>query len=328
MIAFVLGGGGARGALQVGALRALGEAGVHPDLLVGTSVGAVNAAFIAFRGCESDSLDGLARAWNDAATADLLPASRLRLLTSALFRQTGGQSYQRMRDFLIAHGLTPELRFSDARIGRLIVVATDLNAGVPVLYGQDLKDQVLDAVLASVALPPWILPIEREGRLLMDGGVVSCLPIEAALEQGATEIIALDLTDPRGIPIGTRGLLSFLLRLTSTVQQRQREMELAAAAARGVPVHRITLCGEFVVPIWDFRSSSQLIGQGYALTQREIAKWTAAGSRPKRSRLPRFTQPNWLARWPGFQGKLRSRTLRLRDLTYPIPGKPIHQPRP
>lgn len=74
-LAFVLGGGGARGALQVGALRALLEADIHPDLAVGTSIGALNAAFIGLHGFNSQALDGLVTTWRAAATADhlLLP---------------------------------------------------------------------------------------------------------------------------------------------------------------------------------------------------------------------------------------------------------------
>src|SRR3970282_1559461 len=86
-LAFVLGGGGARGALQVGALRAVLEAGYQPDLLVGTSIGAVNASYLAINGFNQESLVGLARAWHDAAHADLLPANYLWLTVRSLFRR-------------------------------------------------------------------------------------------------------------------------------------------------------------------------------------------------------------------------------------------------
>ena len=62
-LAFVLAGGGARGALQVGALRALLESGIRPDLLVGTSIGAINAAFLGLHGYTTESLDLLKAAW-------------------------------------------------------------------------------------------------------------------------------------------------------------------------------------------------------------------------------------------------------------------------
>ena len=273
MIAFVLSGGGARGALQIGALRALLEANIQPSLLVGTSVGAVNAAYVALRGFDLDSLEGLSQAWEDAASAHLLPANGLRMMLSALLRHGGGDSYQRMRGFFIAHGLTPDLRFIDQRGARLLIVATDLNAGLPVLYGRDPQQSVLEGVLASTAVPPWVLPIQKDGQWLMDGGAVSNLPIEAALKEGARKIIALDLADHRCLPSGGGSLLEFVLKLAGTVQQRQSEMELALAAAHGVEVHRIALQAEAPIPIWDFRHTEKLIARGYRVTCDEIAHW-------------------------------------------------------
>lgn len=122
-LAFALGGGGARGALQVGALRALLEADIQPDLLVGTSAGATNAAFIAVRGFTPESLAELETAWHDAAEADLLPANYLWLTVRMLFNRAGVHPYYRMRDFFIAHGLSPDLRFGDLEGPRLILVA-------------------------------------------------------------------------------------------------------------------------------------------------------------------------------------------------------------
>lgn len=86
-MAFALGGGGARGALRVGALRALLEAGIQPDLLVGTSIGAVNATYLAVRGFTVSGLDGLEDAWREAATANLMPANYLWLVSRTLLHR-------------------------------------------------------------------------------------------------------------------------------------------------------------------------------------------------------------------------------------------------
>jgi len=95
----------------------------------------------------------------------------------------------------------PDLRFEQIEGVRLILVAADLNARSVALYGLDPRQSVLEGLLASTALPPWAVPIEKDDQLLMDGGVVSNLPIEPAMTSGATEIIALDLHDPRrGLP--------------------------------------------------------------------------------------------------------------------------------
>jgi NTE family protein len=271
-MAFVLGGGGARGALQVGALRALLEAGYKPDLLVGTSIGAVNAAYLALHGLRLSSVDGLEAAWHVAAAADLLPSNYLWLTVRALFYREG-PSLHRMREFIIGQGLSPEMRFGDIRGVRLIAVAVDLNSGRVVPFGADPRQSVLEGVLASTALPPWVRPLHIDGQWLMDGGAVCNLPIEVALGQGAGEIIALDLSDPRRDDAGGQGFGPFLQKLLLTVEQRQTELELALAAARRVRVRRICLCGERLVPLWDFQHTDELIAYGYAVTCQAIGAW-------------------------------------------------------
>ena len=274
-LAFALGGGGARGALQVGALRALLEAGYQPALLAGTSTGAINAAFLASRGMTLQSIDDLTQAWRDAMQADLLPQNYLWLTVLSIFRRSEADASRRLRDFFLAHGLDPDLRFGDIQGLRLILVAADLNSGRAVIYGQDPQQSVLEGLLASSALPPWVAPIEIDGQLLMDGGVVSNLPIQPAMAAGATEIIALDLADPGLLAQDSFGFGSFLSRLLHTVDSRQLELELALAAAQGVPVRYIHLTSEQPVPVWDFHRTEELIERGYALTRSEILRWQA-----------------------------------------------------
>ncbi len=262
-VAFVLGGGGARGALQVGALRALLESGFQPDLVVGTSIGALNAAFVALHGFSKDSLNLLAATWIQAANMELLPKNYLWMTLRAM---VGGKSFDpssRVREFLVAQGLTPELRFSDLRQPRLAVVSADLNTGAPVLHGESPDDQVLEAVLLSTALPPWFLPAKKGGRYLMDGGVVSNLPIEPALRLGATEIVALDIADTREAPGEGRGFGRFVERVVAATVKRQADVELELARARGVPSLYMGLLSSAVIPLWDFRHTEELLAQGY-----------------------------------------------------------------
>lgn len=272
-LAFVLGGGGARGALQVGALRALLEAGYQPDMLVGTSVGAVNATFLALRGVTLQSIDELIQAWYDARQADLLPQNYLWLTVRALFRRANQQTYYPLRDFSIAHGIHPDLRFSDLKGPRLLLVAADLNTHGVALYGIDLQQSVLEGLLASSALPPWMAPIAKADQLLMDGGIVSNLPIEPAMNAGATDIIALDLHDPRSLPHEMPGFGPFLAKLLLTMENRQMELELAIASARKIPLRYIHLTSPTSIPLWDFSQAEALIQHGYQQAQREIASW-------------------------------------------------------
>ncbi|MBN1137851.1 MAG: patatin-like phospholipase family protein [Anaerolineae bacterium] len=272
-LAFVLGGGGARGALQIGALRALLEAGIQPDMLVGTSAGAINAVYLATHGLTPQGLDSLAEAWCEAAAAELMPPHYLWLTIRALFNRPSSQIEHRFRDFFVAHGLDPELRFGQLAGPRLVLVSADLKAACPVLYGTDPEQFVLEGLLASTALPPWIRPIDRDGHLLIDGGAVSNLPIEPALAQGATRIVALDLFDPRPMELEGDGFGPFLGRLLVTVEGRQIELELALARARGVDIHYLALQPEQPVQIWDFGHTEALIDEGYRIARRELAAW-------------------------------------------------------
>ena len=152
------------------------------------------------------------------------------------------------------------------------------------------EEHLLEAVLASAAIPPWVEPLRTSERLLLDGGAVSNLPIEPAFRAGATEIIALDLADPRP-PAGLRTFGSFAFQLLNTVHLRQAELELALADAYHVPVRMIRLrCTERPISLWDFSHTPELIEEGYALAQTEIAGWPARPDHShgyRRLRLPR-----------------------------------------
>jgi NTE family protein len=271
-LAFVLGGGGSRGALQVGALYGLLEHNLHPDLLVGTSIGAVNATFLALNGFSKNSLDLLTAAWQRAAELDLLPANYIRLTLRAMLGRSSVNPSQRLRGFFIDHGLAPELRFADVKQLRLIIVSADLNTGKPVLHGESSDDGILDALLVSTALPPWVMPVRKKGQFLMDGGVVSSLPIEPAMLAGATKIVALDLTDPRETFGANTQFGFFLDRLTFAVEQRHVDLELGLAKASGIPVFHINLTGKESIPLWDFHHADELIARGNEITQQAISQ--------------------------------------------------------
>lgn len=274
--AFVFGGGGSRGALQAGATRALYEHGYSPDLLVGTSAGAINAAFLALHGVSQDSLDALEIAWRDAGQQNLLPSNYVWLTLRSMLRPSSPNPASLIREFFVANGIRPGLRFADLQGPRLIVVSTDLNTGKPVLHGERPEDEVLDALLISTALPPWSMPVKKQDRYLMDGAVVSSLPIEAALNAGAGEIVALDLTDPRE-PLGpVNGFGVFLNQLAYAVEHRQVDLELELARARGIPVFYLPLRGPELVRIWDFGHTDELIALGYQITTRALSERAAA----------------------------------------------------
>jgi NTE family protein len=275
-LALVLGGGGARGALQVGALRAIAEAGLKPSLIAGASIGALNGAYWALHGLDHAAVDALEQVWRASASADILPSNYLWLSVRALFNRPDSHIPHRMRDFLITHGITPELTFAHIPDVQLLLVTADLNHGELVLYGLDPAESVLEGVLASAAIPPWVQPLEKNGRYLLDGGFISNLPIEAALQHGAEQIIALDLTDPREVPQDMRGFGAFLSKTMLTVEARQSQLERALADARGVPVLYLRLLGDTYTPLWDFKAAPPLIEQGEIQMRRALADWLPA----------------------------------------------------
>ena len=269
-LAFALSGGGSRGALQVGALYALLECGLQPDLLIGVSIGAVNAAFLALNGFSKESLDRLTDAWHKAGASDLLPANYIWLTVRAMFKRSSSDPSRRLKDFFISHGLTTELSFADIEPPNLVIVSADLNTGKPILHGTMPKDKILEALLLSTALPPWFMPVRKQERYLMDGAVVTNLPVEPALKLGATQIVALDLIDSREVLDTGDGVRRFLDRLLYSVERRQIDLELELAEARGIPLLYLDLTGDLPVPIWDFTQTDDLITQGYNIARSVI----------------------------------------------------------
>ncbi|MCE5207107.1 MAG: patatin-like phospholipase family protein [Chloroflexi bacterium] len=272
-LAFVLGGGGARGALQVGALRALLEAGYQPDLLVGTSIGSVNATGLALWGVNLTGVRALELAYQEAAVSKLMDPRLARFALKTMFLHSDQRASRQVAKFLISKGVTPDLRFGQITNVRLGLIGADLDMGEPVIYGMQPEQSVLEGVLASTALQPWFSPIEKDGHSIVDGGAVSCLPVEPAMALGATEIIALDLNDPNGMLDLDNRQNWYMEKLVYSVTRRQTVIEMALAAERNVPVQHILLKSSPPVPIWDFSKHRELIRVGYETARQSMADW-------------------------------------------------------
>jgi NTE family protein len=293
-LAFVLGGGGARGAMQVGALRALFEAGLKPDLLVGTSIGAINATALALWGVDLAGVDALERAYQRIQDSRLLDPRLLRFAWNAVSKRQNHRGSRYAREFLIAEGVMPDFRFGQIKNVRLATVAADLHTGEPVIYGWDPEQSVMEGVLASFAIPPWFAPIEKYGQYIVDGGAVSNLPIESAIRLGATEIIALGLQDPDAYADLNKTIDPLLTKLASAIIQRQLGLEMELASSRGVSVHYVPLRSTPPVPLWDFKTHRDLFRIGYETMKNEMSRWPQ-NSHPAMAFLRLFTkkQPSW-----------------------------------
>lgn len=161
--AYVLSGGANLGAVQVGMLLALTEAGITPDLIVGTSVGALNGGWVSSR-CDVAGIGTLADTWRSVSRHDVFPARPLTALLGFM-----GRRRNLVPDSGLRQLLTRNLEFDrleDAAIP-LHVVATDLLSGADVLIS---RGDAVDAILASAAIPGIFPPVSIDGRDHIDGG--------------------------------------------------------------------------------------------------------------------------------------------------------------
>jgi NTE family protein len=225
-VAFVLSGGASLGAVQVGMLRALLDEGVRPDLIVGTSVGAVNGAFLA--SCEpgAEAVEELAAIWRSVRRGQVFPVEPL----------TGFLGFIGARKNLVPAGALRRLIATHTRHERLEelpiplhVVACDLLRGAEVLLSEG---PLVDAVLASAAIPGVLPPVDWHGRLLVDGGVVNNTPISHALDLGATEVWVLPTGAPCDLTKAPRGALGMVVQATSLMVAHRFAADAAALGAR------------------------------------------------------------------------------------------------
>jgi NTE family protein len=254
--AFVLSGGASLGAVQAGMLRALYERGVAPDLIVGTSVGALNGAFIASRPPTPATARRLAEAWRGVGRGNVFPLNPV----------TGFFGFFGARDHLVSDRGLRKLVAENLELGLLEespiplhVVATDL------LSGRELRlsrGDALDAVLASAAIPGVFAPVEHDGRLLIDGGVANNTPIVDAIELGAERIYVLPTGSVCDLPEPPRGAVAMLLHAMSVLVMRRLLVEVEMLRDRAELIVLPPPCPLTVAPI-DFSRADELIRRGY-----------------------------------------------------------------
>lgn len=276
--AFVLAGGGSFGAVQVGMLRELLVDGVMPDFIVGSSVGAINGAYLA----GSPTRQGVARLealWRGLRRQDVFPFS-LRCVIGLLGRRNFMVDSCGLRRLLEDN--LPYRALENAACP-LHVVATDLLGGavVPLSAGP-----VVDAVLASCAIPAAFPPVRIGERYLMDGAVASNTPIRAALELGANRLVVLPTGYACALESPPRGALALMLHAITLLTARQLVTDLERYCAEVEIVTVPPLCPLTVSP-YDFSRGGELIEQAAAQTRR----WLDQGGIGKH-RIPGALRPH------------------------------------
>lgn len=178
-LGLALGGGAARGFAHVGVIAVLEEAGLRPQLVVGTSAGSLVAAMYA-SGKTSRQLQETALNMEEVAITDWL----LPIFNRGMFR---GEALARYVNDLVAGRLIENMTIP------LGIVATDLNSGEAVLFQ---RGDTGTAVRASSAVPAVFLPVKINGHEYVDGGLVSPVPVRYARQMGADVVLAVDISSP------------------------------------------------------------------------------------------------------------------------------------
>jgi NTE family protein len=268
--AFVFTGGGSLGAIQVGMLRVLLAAGVHPDFVVGASVGAINASYFASVPTH-EGVAKLERIWTGLRRSDIFPFT----FTSAigLLRHPGNLVDPGGLRNIIELNL-PFARLENTQIP-LHIMATNLQGlGVRLSTGP-----AVEAILASTAIPGIFPPVEIEGEPLIDGAVAANTPMRLAVGLGASRVIILPTGYACALKEPPKSAVGKALHAITLMINWQLMHELDHIAA-DIQVHLVpTLCPLAVSP-FDFSSSRELIERAARSSQ----KWIEDGglTRPAR----------------------------------------------
>ncbi len=253
-VAFVLSGGSSLGAVQVGMLQALLACGMTPDLLVGTSVGALNAAYIG-QGYTSARLLRLEAIWAGLRTRDLLGRLGWRSLTRVVWRRGTLASSTSLRTLIDTH-----LPSSHADLTiPTTVVATNVLTGQSVLLSEgDLRRNVL----ASAAIPGVFSPVAMGDHLLTDGGLVAHVPLLPAMQLGARTLVVCDAGYPCMLSTIPRGTIGYTLHLL-TLMLRHQSLGVLSLLGQDHTVLYLPPPCPLDVPMHDFTRSIELIKVGY-----------------------------------------------------------------
>jgi NTE family protein len=277
--AFVFASGGSHGAVEVGMLKALTTHGNVPDFLVGSSVGAINAAFFAADPTPAGA-GRLEQVWRTVRRRDVFPL----WLPGSLLGLVSGRDHlvtsTALSRLLLRH--FPYERLEDASLP-CHVVATDLLQGTPVRIS---AGPVVPALLAATAIPAVFPPVRVNGRYLVDGAVASGTPLSTAAELGATRVIVLSPGFACTIRRPPRGVIGLALHALHFLIVHQLVTELEHT--RSVEVVVVPPLCPLAVSAYDFSHTAELVGRAEAATTR----WLEAGGLDSGGTVPEALRPH------------------------------------
>lgn len=263
--AFVLSSGGNRGAIEAGVLLALLKHGIAPQLLIGSSIGALNAINLAtdptLRGAER-----LVEIWRTTKKSDAFQGGYLSMVTRLITRKDSFFSNEKIKR-QVEHYLPPGVEyFGDITDVKLRIVAANLNTGKLHVFGQDPTESLVDAAMASTAVPPIFPPWEYRGWQYVDGGTVSALPIGVALEDSPKKIYAIDVNFTEEVKPRIKGIFNIVSRTITTMMYQQFLNDLKwAQMERTEAVYHISTSAFQRTRIWDLSHTEEMIEIGQQL---------------------------------------------------------------
>lgn len=258
--AFVLSGGGNQGVSQVGMLRALLERGITPDVVIGTSAGALNGAALA--GMPTlEGIDRLEHVWTSIRSGGVFPGGRLHRAWNILTRDDHLFSNAGLRK-IIEDAATIHT-FEELKLP-LRVVCADLYTGEEVVLA---RGPLVPALLASSALPGVFPPIEHAGHWLVDGGVVNAVPISHALAGPVNVVYVLNVSSAGVTRRKARSPLDVVMRAFAISRHQRFKLEQQFLDRHDA---EIVVMPRFNDPreLYDFSGAEQLIRDAYERTNR------------------------------------------------------------
>ena len=261
--AIVLSGGGNLGAMQAGSVVALFEAGIKPDLLVGTSVGAMNSAFLATHPGLGGAI-ALRDAWAALRRAEAIQLDPLLAFMGFFGLRDHLVSAKQLRQLLAKW--IPIDRFEQASLPFGVVATDALNGDAVVLT----TGEVAPALTASSAIPGIFPPVRIEGRWLIDGSLSSNHPVLEAQDLGADEIyLVTTVTAPRTAP--PKGAVAVAMNSVSLLTTRVAHLQVAEAHRRaeqmGGYIHVVPSAEPLAPGPFDYRRSAELAEKAYRRTK-------------------------------------------------------------
>ena len=280
-VVLVLSGGGMKAMAQVGVLRAMDEAGVKPTEIVGTSAGALVGALVA-SGLAYEEI--VPRVFG-VGRHELAALARWSVLARGLSAASVLKP-QPMRDLL--RGLLPVHAFAALRLP-LRVTAVDVDSGELVVFGSGGRTDctVVEAVLASMALPVYLPPVVIGGRRFVDGGLLEVLPLDVAAAIPADLVVAVDVgpvaaAPPPGTLLGPALLAAHDRAMAVTMAaQRARAVEAWRADGRRAP---LVMVEPAVDPYgtFAFDRTAEFIEAGYRAGHEALRRTAGTGAQGHR----------------------------------------------